>query len=117
MTIEEALEAGNGKLFYVTTDTDYENYIGECEPASCTYYDSSFLNRFIHAITLTSALLGTIIRLARPVFVAASAQCSRCVADQDKRSEGGRGEEEEEEVEEEEEEEAEEEEKRSGSRC
>ena len=79
MTIESALEAGNGMLFYINTTTNYEKYIEQCQPTSCTYYDSSFINRVIHAVTLASALVGLIIRLMRPVFASASTHCSGCI--------------------------------------
>ena len=77
MTIAEALAAGNGMMFYINTTTNYDKYIEQCQPTSCTYYDSEISSRIVHALTLASALLGTIVRLARPLFVWASIHCHR----------------------------------------
>ena len=77
MTIAEALAAGNGMMFYINTTTNYDKYIEQCQPTSCTYYDSEISSRIVHALTLASALLGTIVRLVRPLFVWASIHCHR----------------------------------------
>ena len=76
-TVAEALAAGNGMMFYINTTTNYDKYIEQCKPTSCTYYDSEISSRIVHALTLASALLGTIVRLVRPLFVWASIHCHR----------------------------------------
>ena len=89
--IDTTIDIGNGEtytrgrctgvIFDLTYNDklDYPAYIGQCKPASCTYYESGHtVGRILHSIALTMALFGTIIKATRPLFRMASGMPSCC---------------------------------------
>ena len=68
MTLKEALNQASTILFDIEYTVDYNAYIDRCNPTSCTYYESTFWRRIVHALALTMALFGPIVKSLRPLF-------------------------------------------------